>query len=170
MPPKKEKKGGKGKKKAASNEAGEVVSPEDQIRLLQSQISSLEFQLACKSEETADVLEECSGLRDALAEANKKRQEEKEMAADISSTMTRQYKAMQNELIEKIAERESIIETLRDELSEAQKLASEQLAAKERVIQQKEEEVAICRQQIEELCKRFAEMCVDVAEKISGVV
>ena len=41
---------GKGKKKkAASKDAGEVVSPEDQIKLLRSQTSSLEFRLACKT-------------------------------------------------------------------------------------------------------------------------
>ena len=96
MPPKKDKKGGKGKKKAVSKDAGEIVSPEDKVRLLESERSSLQFQLACKSEETSDVIAVCADLRTALAEANKKHQEEKQMTADISATMTRQFKGMQN--------------------------------------------------------------------------
>ncbi len=173
MPPKKDKKGGKGKKKKAaskSKDAGEIVSPEDQIRLLQSQTSSLEFQLACKSEETNDVIAECVELRTALAEAKKKHQEEKQMTADISATMTRQFKGMQHELLEKIAEREGIIQTLRDELIETQKVATEQIAAKDRIIQQKDEDAVICRQEIEDLCKHFADLFVDASEQISSIM
>ena len=163
MPPKK---GGKKKKAASTKDAGEIVSPEDQIKLLHSKTTSLEFQLACKSEETADALAESADLRTALVEANKKHQEERKITADISSTMTRQYKTMQQELLEKIAERERIIQNLRDEL-EAQKVASaEHLAAKDRNIQQKDEEAAECRQEIEDLCKRFADMLVDATEKM----
>lgn len=169
MPPKKDKKGGK-KKKAASKEAGEIVSPEDQIRLLQSRTNSLEFQLTCKSDETADALVECTNLRNALAEANKKHEEEKQATADICSTMTRQYKGMQDNLLEKIAERERIIQNLRDEV-EAQKVASaEQLAAKDRIIQQKDEDAAKCWQEIQDLCKRFAGMLVDATKQISSHV
>jgi len=171
MPPKKDKKGGKKKKAASkSKDAGEIVSPEDQIRLLQSQTSSLEFQLACKAEETTDVIAACEDLRSALAEANKKHQEEKQLTADISATMTRQFKSMQHQLVEKIAERERIIQNLRDELLEAQKQSAEQLAAKERIIQQKDEEAALCRQEIEDLCKHFADLFVDVSKQISSVM
>lgn len=169
MPPKK--KGGKGKKKkAAPKDAGEIVSPEDQIRLLQSQTKSLEFQLACKSEETTDVIAECVELRSALAEANKKHQEEKQMTADISATMTRQFKGMQHELLEKISQRERIIASKEDELIEAQKVATEQLAAKDRIIQQNDEDAAVCRQEIEDLCKHFADLFADASEQISSIM
>ncbi len=170
MPPKK--KGGNGKKKKAaskSKDAGEIVSPEDEIRILQSQTSSLEFQLACKAEETTDVIAECVELRTALAEANKKHEEEKQMTADISATMTRQFKGMQHELLEKIAERERIIASKEDELIEAQKVATEQLAAKDRIIQQKDEDAAICRKEIEDLCNNFADLFTDASEQISLV-
>ncbi|KAK1744132.1 hypothetical protein QTG54_004665 [Skeletonema marinoi] len=170
MPPKKDKKGKKKKTASKSKDAGEIVSPEDQIRLLQSQTSSLEFQLACKAEETTDVVAACEDLRSALAEANKKHQEEKQMTADISATMTRQFKSMQHQLLEKITERERIIQNLRDELLEAQKQSAEQLAAKERIIQQKDEEAALCRQEIEDLCKHFADLFVDASKQISSVV
>ena len=170
MPPKKDKKGGKGKKKAVSKDAGEIVSPEDKIRLLESERSSLQFQLACKSEETSDVIAECADLRTALAEANKKHQEEKQMTADISATMTRQFKGMQNELLEKIAEREKLIDNLRDELVEAQKVATEQLAEKDRIIQQKDEDAAICRQEIKDLCNHFADLFVEASKQVSSVM
>ena len=171
MPPKKDKKGGKGKKKkAVSKDAGEIVSPEDQIGLLESERSSLKFQLACKSEETSDVIAECADLRTALAEANQKHQEEKQMTADISATMTRQFKGMQHELLEKIAEREKLIDNLRDELLEAQKVATEQLAEKDRIIQQKDEDAAVCRQEIEDLCKHFADLFVEASKQISSVM
>ena len=172
MPPKKDKKGGgKGKKKkAASKDAGEVVSPEDQIKLLQSQTTSLEFRLACKTEETSDLIGECSDLRTALAESNKKYQEQKQLTADISATMTREFKLMQDQLIEKIADRERIIADLRDELLENQKVATEKLAEKDRIIQQKDEDAAICRQEMEDLCKHFAGLFEEATKKVSSIM
>eukprot|EP00984_Skeletonema_dohrnii_P017404 scaffold7909_cov115-Skeletonema_dohrnii-CCMP3373.AAC.1 len=170
MPPKKDKKGKKKKAASKSKDAGEIVSPEDQIRLLQSQTSSLEFQLACKAEESTAVIAVCEDLRSALAEANKQHQEEKQLTADISATMTRQFKSMQHQLLEKIAERERIIQNLRDELLEAQKQSAEQLAAKERIIRRKDEEAALCRQEIEDLCKHFADLFVDASKQISSVM
>lgn len=167
MPPKKDKKGGK-KKKGVSKEAGEIVSPEDQIRLLVSRINSLEFQLTCKSDETADALAECEALRNALVDASKKHEEEKEVTAGICSTMNRQYKCMQDNLLEKIAERERIIQNLRDEFEVHKMTSAEQLAAKDRTIQQKVDEAARCRQEIGDLCKRFAGMLVDATKKISS--
>lgn len=168
MPPKKEKTGKK--KKAASKEAGEILSPEDQIRVLESQVACLELKLICKTEETDDGVRECTELRRQLTEADKKRQEERQMAEDISSTMTRQYKSMQNELLEKIAERERIIQNLRDELVEGQRRADEQIAEKDRIIEQKDEEVAIREQEMEELCKRFAQLFSDAADAIASVI
>ena len=167
MPPKKGKTGKK--KKAASKEAGEILSPEDRIRVLQSQVTCLELKLICKKEEMSDGLRECTELRKQLTEANKKRQDERQMAEDINSTMTRQYKCMQNELLEKITERERIIQNLRDELVEGRKQTDEQIAEKDRIIEQKDEEVAIRGQQLEKLCKRFAELCVDAAAAIAVI-
>ena len=77
---------------------------------------------------------------------------------------------MQHELLEKIAEREGIIQTLRDELIETQKVVTEQLAAKDRIIQQKDEDAVIYRQEIEDLCKHFADLFVDASEQISSIM
>ena len=167
MPPKKgEKKGGK-KKKKANKDAGEIVLPEDQIRFLQSQAQALELQLVCRSEDTADALAEREKLRIELAEANKRHDNERQMAADITKTMTRQYKGMQEQLLQKVVDRERIIQTLRDEIEAQKAAATAQIVAKESIIQQKDEEFAKCRQEIEDLCKHFANLLEDATTKIS---
>ena len=158
MPPKKEKKGGGKKKKSSSNKdkdaGGEVT-----IRLLHAEKAALELQLVCRREDTADARDMCDKLRRELAEANKRHEEEKQLNDDVIKSMTRQYKSMLEQNIDKITERENIIQTLRDEI-EAQKVAT---AAQ---IQQKEDEVVQCRQEVEEMCKHFADLLVDATAKL----
>ena len=163
MPPKKEKKGGGKKKKKSSNkdkDAGEViVSPEDQIRLLHAEKAALELQLVCRREDTEDARDMCDKLRSELAEANKRHEEEKQLNDDVIKSMTRQYNSMLEQNIDKITERENIIQTLRDEI-EAQKVAT---AVQ---IQQKEDEVVQYRHQNQDMCKHFADLLVDATAKL----
>ena len=77
---------------------------------------------------------------------------------------------MQDQLIEKIADRERIIADLRDELLENQKVATEKLAEKDRIIQQKDEDAAICRQEIEDMCKHFAGLFEEATKKVSSIM
>jgi hypothetical protein len=159
MPPKKEKKGG-GKKKKSSNkdkDAGEVtLSPEDQIRLLRAEKAALELQLVCRREDTQDARDMCDKLRRELAEANKRHEEEKQLNDDVIKSMTRQYNSMLEQNIDKITERENIIQTLRDEI-DAQKVATA-VQIQKKVVQ--------CRQEVEEMCKHFADLLVDATAKL----
>ena len=65
----------------------------------------------------------------------------------------------QEQNIDKITERENIIQTLRDEI-EAQKVAT---AVQ---IQQKEDEFVQCKKEVEEMCKHFADLLVDATAKL----
>ena len=163
MPPKKEKKGGYKKKKSSNKDkdaGGEVnMSPEDQIRLLHAEKAALELQLVCRREDTADARDMCDKLRRELAEANKRHEEEKQLNDDVIKSMTRQYNSMLEQSIDTITERENIIQTLRDEI-EAQKVAT---AVQ---IQQKEDEFVQFRQEVEEMCKHFADLLVDATAKL----
>mmetsp|Transcript_10795 Transcript_10795/g.19575 ORF Transcript_10795/g.19575 Transcript_10795/m.19575 type:complete len:182 (-) Transcript_10795:64-609(-) len=167
MPPK------KSKKKAAkgSNEdldGMQIALPEDRIKYMESQTQALEMQLAYRSEATANAVVECETIRQELADATQKYEDEKQMSIDVTRSMTRQYKGMQEELLNKINERERIIETLKDELETLKRVHKEQIAQKDDIIQCKDADAEKQRVETENMCKHFANMLVDARLKIAN--
>jgi len=144
----------------------EITLPEDKMKYLESQTKALEMELAYRSEMTSHAVAECESMRKELAESTHRFEEEKQSTMDITRTMTRQYKGMQEDLLNKINERERIISTLKDELEMQKALHKEQLAEKDRIIEQKDENAAKYRQDIENTFKHFANLLVDVRLKI----
>ena len=144
----------------------QIALPEDRIKYLESQSQALEMQLAYRSEQTSNATAECDAMRDQLAETTQKFEDERKMSMDVTRTMTRQYKGMQEDLLNKINERERIIQALNDELETKSVLHKEQIAGKDRIIEQKDKEAAQCREETENMCKNFARMLVDTRIKI----
>lgn len=144
----------------------DITNPEDKIKYLESQSKALEMQLAYKSELTSDAVAQAESIRKDLDAANEKFEEEKRTSMDVTRTMTRQYKGMQEELLNKINEREELIATLKDDL-EVQKVAhAEEIAEKNRVIEEKDANFAKQKEEMEEAFKRFANLLVDARLKI----
>lgn len=94
----------------------QIALPEERIKYLESQTQALEMQLAYRSEATANAVAECESIREELAHATKKYEDEKKLHNDVTRSMTRQYKGMQEDLLKKITEREETVESLKDEL------------------------------------------------------
>lgn len=159
MPPKK-KKGvsKKGNKKNDNVDGMDLMLPEDRIKLMAAKSEVLELQLVQRSEATNDALAECESMQKQLADNNQKHEEDKQMSSDVVRAMTRQYKGMQEDLLNKINERERTINNLRDEIETLKALHKEQLAQKDTNIQEKDVEIDLHKFETEALCKHFSSL------------
>ena len=144
----------------------DITNPEDKIKYLESQSKALEMQLAYKSELTSDAVAQAESIRKDLDVANEKFEEAQRTSMDVTRTMTRQYKGMQEELLNKINEREGMIATLKDELEVQKVIHAEEIAEKNRIIDEKDANFAKQKEEMEEAFKRFANLLVDARLKI----
>jgi hypothetical protein len=144
----------------------EITNPDDKIKYLESQTKSLEMQLAYKSELTSNAIAKAESIREELEVSNKKFDDEKQITMDVIRTMTRQYKGMQEELLNKINERERLIASLKDELEMQKVLHAEQIAEKDRVIGEKDADAAKRKEEMEETFRHFSRLLVDARLKI----
>lgn len=158
MPPKK-KAAGRGKKKgASSNNNGLDLSPEDQIKHLQCQITALQVELAARRETGARAVADRESTKQEMADATKTHDEEKEVSEAVIRDATRQYKAMKEQLLDKINVQDNTIQNLRDELERKQKYHEDMTEEKDGIIQTKTDEIQTLEKKMEELCAQFAGM------------
>ena len=143
-----------------------ITLPEDRIKYLESQSQALEQQLAYRAEATAEAVAEVESIQEKLADATAKLEEEKERSMDMARSMTRQYKGMQEDLLNKINEREREMQSLRDELETLKVTHKEDIAQKNSEIQQKDADIKKQTSETENLCRRFTEILVDARIKI----
>jgi len=157
MPPKK---AGGGKKKgvSSSNNNGIDLSPEDQIKHLQCQITALQSELTARSEAAAKAAVERDEAKQQMTEAVDLHMEEKEVSEAVIRDATRQYKAMKEQLLDKINARDNAIQNLRDELERTLKRHGDVVEEKNGIIQNKDDEIKALHKKMEELCSQFASM------------
>ncbi len=143
-----------------------ISLPEDKIKYLEGQRQSLQFQLAQRSESTASITEQYESIKQSLHEMEDKLEKEKEMTNHLTRDMTRQYKGMQDELLNKIHKRDVTIEhltdTLRNEEVERKKVVEE----KEGVIREREKRIKSLEEDMEKQCLVFAKMLEDAVEQL----
>ena len=124
------------------------------------------MQLAYKSEMTSNAVAQAEAMKEKLEAANQKFEEEKQTTMDVTRTMTRQYKGMQEELLNKINARERTIAALKDELEVQKVLHAEQIAEKNRVIEEKDADAVKEKEKMENSFKHFSNLLVDARLKI----
>mmetsp|Transcript_24693 Transcript_24693/g.38190 ORF Transcript_24693/g.38190 Transcript_24693/m.38190 type:complete len:179 (+) Transcript_24693:778-1314(+) len=141
--------------------------PEDQIKHLECVNKSLEMQLAYRSEATINATEDAkTWMKKANIEAQKC-QEEKQLTLDLTRDMTRQYKSMEDQLLDKINERENTIQELTDKVAEMEQGHNRTIQQKDETISNKNNEIAAMKNKMEELGERFAEMLRDLTRQMS---
>ena len=124
------------------------------------------MELTYRSEATANAVAKCETIRLELADATQKLESEKIFSIDVARSMTRQYKGMQEDLLNKINDRERIIESLKDEIETLKELHTEQVAQKDCVIQRKEEDAVKIQLETEKLIKLYAHHLSNLRMKI----
>jgi len=91
-----------------------ALVPEDQVKQLLIQIKALELELAQRTEISSNSTRHAQSWEDKYKEMSSKYQEEHELKLAITRDMTRQYKMMQEELIQKLSNKERTIQGLVD--------------------------------------------------------
>ena len=136
-----------------------VISlPEDKIKYLEGQISSLQMQIAFQSQTAASISAELDTVKQELQYEKQKCQEETQRTFELTRDMTRQYKGMQEELLNTINARERTIQQLTDELQHERLEREMDRTKMDQAVSEKEEYIDLLKNKMEELCIQFAEM------------
>ena len=141
--------------------------PEDQIKHLECVNKSLEMQLAYRSEATMNATEDAKiWMEKANMDAQNCKQEQ-QRTLELTQDMTRQYKSMEDQLLNKINERENTIQDLTDKVAEMEKEHARNILQKDEIISNKNNEIEAMKNKMEELGERFAEMLRDLTRQMS---
>jgi len=80
--------------------------------------------------------------------------------------MTRQYKSMQEELLSRINQLEESVQSLNDQLSDADVRQERLLKDKNAIIQMKDDEIAELKNKMDDMAEEFGEMLRETLEKM----
>ncbi|DAZ94751.1 TPA: hypothetical protein N0F65_011567 [Lagenidium giganteum] len=164
-----EKKGGgkKGKeKKDDGAENGGVLTPEEQAKLFLSANRSLQMQLAERHEHAVKALEAKRELQGRVSDLQRDFERERLETFGITQDMTRQYKSMQEELLNRVNALENTNTELRDQLELARVNFEEMKREKDRVIAAKNLEIQELKAKMEEMAMEFGDMLKETLDKM----
>ena len=142
------------------------LAPEGKVKHLQSQTRALEMRLAHRTEMTENATADLRSVKEQLNEATHKYDEERQAAFDITRDMTRQYKGMQDELLNKINARDNAIHGLKDEIHAMKISHHDSLEEKDCKIQERETEISNLRRQLEEMGVECSKMFANLLSKM----
>ncbi|RHY57822.1 hypothetical protein DYB37_004447 [Aphanomyces astaci] len=163
MGPKKDKKKGKDKKGAdESADNGGVLTPEDQVKMLGCVNRSLQLQLADRHEMAVKAMEAKKELQGRVTDLQKDFEMGKTQTFGITQDMTRQYKSMQEELLNRINALENTNTELRDQLVHLEEVKRE----KDGVIGSKNSEIQELKAKMEEMAAEFGDMLKETLDRM----
>ncbi|CAM9319602.1 unnamed protein product [Choristocarpus tenellus] len=166
MPPKK--KGGKKGKKGGDDAAqdGAPLSDADKAHLYQAALQSLQIQLADRTDETSRALAEKQEMADHIEDMRQKFQNGQEGTLEITKDMTRQYKGMQEELLNRINQLEGTIQATQDELETSRLELEQTIREKDLIIATKDKEISQMRVKMEDMAQEFGDMLKETLDRM----
>ena len=135
-----------------------LTTPEDKIRHLEALNKALEMQLAHKATATSAAERECRLLKEQVNSEVRKNAEQTQLTFDVTRDMTRQYKSMEDELLDRINVRESKILELMDDISKIEKNHQLVLERNRNKIENLKRDAILQEDRMKSLIKRFVEM------------
>lgn len=106
-------------------------------------------------------------MRSTLLEVQKDYEEEKDRTADIVSDMTRQYKAMREELMKKVNSLNEEIAFYKNKLEEEKERVEEMERKKDQEIALKDDKISELTSTMDEMTHEFSQMLKQTLEKMS---
>ncbi|CAM9917781.1 unnamed protein product [Discosporangium mesarthrocarpum] len=166
MPPKK--KGGKKAKKGGDDGAqdGGPLSDADMAHLYQAALQSLQIQLADRTDETSRAVAEKREMVGHLENMQQRVEDEQNGTLEITRDMTRQYKGMQEELLNRINQLEGTIQALQDELETSRLELEQTVREKDAIIVAKEKEISQVRVKMEDMAQEFGDMLKETLDRM----
>eukprot|EP00752_Nemacystus_decipiens_P012590 g11150.t1 len=165
MGPKK-KKGDKKGKGGESAEDGAPLSDADKANMFQAALQSLQIQLAGRTDETSRALEQKREMLDQIQEMQRKVKNEQSGTLDITRDMTRQYKGMQEELLNRINQLEGTIQALQDELERSRLELEQAVKEKDSTIAAKDKEISQMKVKMEDMAQEFGDMLKETLDRM----
>ncbi|KDO34521.1 hypothetical protein SPRG_00584 [Saprolegnia parasitica CBS 223.65] len=165
MGPKKDKKKGKEKKDESADNGG-VLTPEDQVKVLGCMNRSLQQQLADRQELAVKALEAKRELQNRVADLQRDFETGRSQTFGITQDMTRQYKSMQEELLNRINTLENTNMELRDQLELARVHLEEVKRDKDGALAGKNNEIQELKAKMEEMAAEFGDMLKETLDKM----
>ena len=165
MAPKK-KDGKKDGKKDKAGEASGELTEKDLLVQAQLRIESLEQQLVWREEKTQAALAGQKELQERVAAYHADFEQEKNDIFDISADMTRQYKGMQEQLVERITQLSNTVQDLQDKLDDAESHLAKTVREKDEIIAAKDEEISQMKAKMEDMAREFGGMLKETLDKM----
>lgn len=167
MPPKKGKKGGKKKaKEAPDGQEGGVLTEKQKLEKQERITQSLQLQLVHQKKDANKATAERKDLADRFGKLDDERKEEQKTYEDITQDMTRQYKGMQEQLLNNVNTCENTIIQLKDQLELSRVALEETKREKDQIIATKEAEIAEMKAKMEEMAHEFGDMLKETLDKM----
>lgn len=156
-----------------SKKAKELPEEPQQIhQQLLGQIRSLERLVLARTEENAKLRQTCEHLEEQARVTKQQAEQEYKDRIDTTADMTRQFKAMQDELLKDIADRERGIEKTRAQGARERIQLENEIREKEDILQKREQEILDLQHRLDQLNKEFSAVLrstlASVAEKIEA--
>lgn len=133
----------------------------------QMELGKQQMELERKTAGMVRAAKQADGLAEQLQELKVERDEERATALAISASMTRQYKAMQDDLNRKVADMAQAEVQLRDELARAREDVTLATMSSEKALEAKDVELAELRAQQEQMAAEFADMLKSTLDQMS---
>lgn len=160
-------KGKKKKGKKDNPDEDEPLTLEEQKEYLSRKVESLNFKLVMQTNKASGAESVVRELRQRLLDLHKDYGDEKKKTLEIASDMTRQYKDMNAEMLERICNLEAQITDYKDQLDKARLEKEEIIRQKDREIAQREASIQEQKQKMDEMAKEFGQMLKQTLDKMS---
>mmetsp|Transcript_28434 Transcript_28434/g.87104 ORF Transcript_28434/g.87104 Transcript_28434/m.87104 type:complete len:205 (-) Transcript_28434:1083-1697(-) len=142
------------------------LSAEDLAAYYKSSATSLQLQLADRTALVSKANEEKKSLEERVRKISADFEEEQKAAFEIARDMTRQYKGMQEQLLDRVTELSQTVRELQDRLEEAEHHHDNTLREKNRVIHVKDDEINEMKAKMEDMAHEFGGMLKQTLEKM----
>jgi hypothetical protein len=159
--------GPKKEKKAEKKDAGGgELDADAKIKFFMLTCQSLQVQLAERTEESSKALAAKRELQARMEQINRDVEDERKSTFEITQNMTAQYKGMQEKLLNTINELEESVQSLNDQLADADIRQERLLKDKNAIIQLKDDEIAELKNKMDDMAEEFGEMLRETLEKM----
>jgi hypothetical protein len=154
----------KGKKKTADD--GAEVTPERKVQMLEAEQIGLKRELAHYKQESRKAVSNKKDTQDTLVQVKAELKTSEEIKLQIVKDMTRQYKSMQENLMNQIKEAHETIEKLKHDLEDSGQSQAQSQRDFQSVIEQKDKTIRDQNRKMEDMANEFAEMLKETLEKM----
>ena len=156
----------KGSKKEDGGEDAASLSAEERAAYYKSSATSLQLQLSKRTELMNEAKEEKQSLEERVQKMSLDFDVEQKTAFEITRDMTRQYKSMQEQLVDRITELSRTVQDLQDRLEEAEQHHTAIITEKDKAIDLKDKEIEEIKQKMEDMAQEFGGMLKETLDKM----